>query len=349
MINIKLIFIILILGYLFMFFGFWFLSDAVFHFFYFFNSTLAILGGFLMMISVNKSKDIIEDGKKISKSLLDLSLDGIYIEDEYGNILDCNVHGHEMLGYTKEEILTMNNKDFIPDESIYTFPVKIPDNMATGNVYVEKINKKKDGTLFYVEVNSKFIYIDGEKRFIVFMRDITERKNLEKNLIEISLKDELTKIYNRKYIIDQIKNEIFLTAYNNYCFSMALLDIDDFKKVNDSFGHLFGDEVLIKFSNIITKNIRETDLFGRIGGEEFIIIFPNTPLKKSYGILARIKKSLNSALWEKRDFKITFSAGLTQLNYEEAKNFTYKEAIKLVDDLMYQAKTSGKNKILYSK
>ncbi len=287
--------------------------------------------------------------EKIYRNLLDLSLDGIYIEDQYGNILDCNLSGHEIFGYTKEEMLNLNVKDLIPYELIHTFPKIIPDDMATDKDFIERINKKKDGTLFYVEVNSKFIYIDGEKRFIVFMRDITERKNLEKNLIEISLKDELTKIYNRKYIIDQIKNEIFLTAYNNYCFSMALLDIDDFKKVNDSFGHLFGDEVLIKFSNIITKNIRETDLFGRIGGEEFIIIFPNTPLKKSYGILARIKKSLNSALWEKRDFKITFSAGLTQLNYEEAKNFTYKEAIKLVDDLMYQAKTSGKNKILYSK
>lgn len=349
MTNIKFIFMLLILDYLFMFFGVWLLQDKTFHFFCFLNSSLAIILGLLLIRSLKKSKKTTKKKEKIYKNLLDLSLDGIYIEDQYGNILDCNLCGHEIFGYTKEEMLDLSIKDLVPDEFANTLPEIIPENMATGDLYIERINKKKDGTLFHTEINSKYINIEGEKRLIVFMRDITERKNLEQILIEMSLKDELTKIYNRKYIISQIKNEISLTTYNNYYFSLALLDIDDFKKVNDNYGHIYGDEVLIKFSNIITKNIRETDCFGRIGGEEFIVIFPNTPLRKSYTILDRVKKNLNSTFWEKENLNVTFSAGLVQLNYQSIKEYTYKEVIKLVDDLMYQAKTSGKNKILYSK
>jgi len=349
MVNIKLFFIVLILGYLSMFFGIWFLPDKIFHVFCFLNSTLAIFIGFLMVLSVKRSKNKIIDGKNISESFLDLSLDGIYIENEFGEILDCNRRAHEMLGYTKEEILRLSIKDLVTDEFAQNLPEIITDDMATGEAYIERVNKRKDGTLFFTEINSKFITVNKQKRLIVFVRDITERKKMEQSLINMSLIDELTKVYNRKYIIEQIKDEIYLATHNNYSFSIALIDIDDFKKVNDNFGHIFGDEVLVKFANTINKNIRVEDSFGRIGGEEFIVIFPNTQLKKCYGILLRVKKKLSLVLWGKEKIKITFSAGLFEFNHKNIRKHTHKEIITSVDNLMYKAKISGKNRIFFSK
>ena len=194
----------------------------------------------------------------------------------------------------------------------------------------------------------KYIYIDGKKRLIVFVRDITVRKQIENELREMSIRDELTKIYNRRYIMKKLKDEFFLSKVNNSTFSIALLDIDNFKRVNDNYGHLFGDEVLIKFSNMVKKNLRKTDYLGRIGGEEFIIIFCNTILNESYEILLRIKEKLNSVSWGKNDFSVTFSAGLFEVSHKNIDEHSSERVIKLIDDLMYKAKKCGKNCIITS-
>jgi len=346
MMNIKTFLIAIVVGHLLIFFELWVLPYETVYLLYTLNSVIVVVTGILMIKYIIKLNKKLNSEEEISKTLLDLSLDGIYIENDRGQILDCNKSGHEMFGYTKKEMLNLSIKDLVPEEFAHELPEIIPDDMATGEMYLERINKKKNGSLFPTEINSKYIYMNSEKRLIVFIRDITVKKQIENNLIEMSLRDELTKVYNRRYIMKKIQDEIFSSNINNFCFSLALLDIDDFKKVNDNFGHLFGDEVLIKFSNTIVKDLRETDSLGRIGGEEFIIIFPNTPLKKSHNILSRIKEKLNSILWGKNDFSLTFSAGLFEFNDQNIHKYTHKDIIKLIDDLMYKAKILGKNRII---
>ena len=304
---------------------------------------ITVLSTIKYVIKINK-KIIFEEN--ISNTLLDLSLDGIHIENERGEILECNQSGHEIFGYTKKEMLKLSIRDLVSKEFAEKIPKIIPDDMATGDVYLERINKKKNGELFPTEINSKYIYINGQKRLIAFVRDITIKKQIENDLREMSIKDELTKTYNRRYTMKKLEEEFFLSKMKKSTFSIALLDIDNFKGVNDNFGHLFGDEVLIKFSDTIKKNLRKTDHFGRIGGEEFIIIFSNTFLIEANNILFRIKEKLKLIPWEKNNFSVTFSTGLFEIPYKNIDEYNSKNVMKLIDNLMYKAKKRGKNCII---
>ena len=118
-----------------------------------------------------------------------------------------------------------------------------------------------------------------------------------------------------------------------------MLDIDYFKKVNDNYGHQIGDEVLVKVSEIIQENIRETDIAGRYGGEEFLIIFPQTNCKEALNTAERINLTLKAHKFDK-GFTLTISGGLSEWQGENAA-----QLIKKADELLYKAKNGGRDRI----
>ncbi|KGI38574.1 hypothetical protein LA33_10010 [Clostridium tetani ATCC 9441] len=166
---------------------------------------------------------------------------------------------------------------------------------------------------------------------------------MEKNkfLKEISMEDCLTKVYNYRTIIEIIERQIKYSNCKGETFCILMIDIDDFKSVNDNFGHVFGDEILIKISKEIKKNIRKNDYVGRFGGEEFIIIFNNTKLSEAIRISERIRKSIEGLEFF-RSLKITISGGV-----KEYSNESCKEIIDAADNFLYKAKGLGKNRICY--
>ena len=158
---------------------------------------------------------------------------------------------------------------------------------------------------------------------------------------ELSIIDNLTGIHNRLKFEQELKSEIErFKRYKTETFSIALLDIDNFKKVNDTYGHLEGDNVLKRLVQIVNSNLRNSDLFSRWGGEEFIIIFPLTSIEKAKIATENIRKSIC-----KKDFdivgRVTCSFGLTQFQEED----TFHSVVIKADKAMYKAKTSGKNKV----
>ncbi|MCL4378572.1 MAG: diguanylate cyclase [Actinobacteria bacterium] len=165
---------------------------------------------------------------------------------------------------------------------------------------------------------------------------------LEKNgiLEKLAITDSLTGLYNHRYIIDNLSRLIEENKRYKKPLSISMVDIDNFKKVNDSFGHDFGDEVLIKVSNYIENGIRKTDLAGRYGGEEFLIIFNHSNLKSAIESIKRIIKNMENLKMEKNNFKITLSAGVCERKDEDVLEF-----IKKADDLLYIAKQKGKNRL----
>lgn len=168
---------------------------------------------------------------------------------------------------------------------------------------------------------------------------------IEKNTIleKLSITDGLTGLYNIRYIIDNLSRFIEENDRYKEPLSIAMVDVDNFKMVNDNFGHEFGDEVLVKVANYIENGIRKTDLCGRYGGEEFLIIFNHCNLKNAIDSMSRIIKNVENIKWEKPKLRITLSAGVC-----ERKDENVLALVKKADDLLYIAKDKGKNRLEFN-
>ena len=156
--------------------------------------------------------------------------------------------------------------------------------------------------------------------------------------------DSLTGLYNRRAILGKLHELINLANRYKEDFSLSMLDIDHFKRVNDRYGHLTGDEVLEKIATLIRRNIRDTDIVGRYGGEEFIIILPKTNLSSAWVVAERLRTIIEKT--EMKDsagnvFAITVSQGLA--GWERDEDAT--SLISRADEALYKAKEKGRNRV----
>lgn len=159
-------------------------------------------------------------------------------------------------------------------------------------------------------------------------------------IAEISSIDSLTRLYNRQYLFLKMKDEF--NRYKRYhtTFSILLLDIDNFKQINDKFGHQKGDEVLIKLGILLDKSKRELDIYGRYGGEEFICVLPHTDLNEAKKIAERLRIVIEDSF--KKEYGLTISIGVSNC---PKSSKTIKGLIKKADDALYKSKNLGKNRI----
>jgi two-component system cell cycle response regulator len=186
-------------------------------------------------------------------------------------------------------------------------------------------------------INTIDVALDNWTRLQQAMAD---KEKLEK----LANFDSLTGLYNRRAILSKLYELINLANRYKDDFSLSMLDIDHFKRVNDSYGHLTGDEVLEKVAALIRQNIRDTDIAGRYGGEEFIIILPKTNLSSSWVVAERLRSIIEKA--EMKDsagdaFAITVSQGLA--GWERGED-AYS-LISRADTALYKAKEKGRNRV----
>ena len=169
-----------------------------------------------------------------------------------------------------------------------------------------------------------------------------ELKNTE--LTRLSNTDSLTGLLNRRRIDEYLNEQLNLYKRHGTAFSLILLDIDNFKLVNDSYGHDVGDTVLIEFSNIISQNIRNTDKVGRWGGEEFMIFCPSTTASETLVLAKKLKILIEKYPFTKVSNK-TASFGVAQIEDNESLHMLFNR----VDGYLYKAKENGRNQIVYKK
>lgn len=161
---------------------------------------------------------------------------------------------------------------------------------------------------------------------------------LIKKLKISSTRDSLTGLANRGYLHERLDYELRRLKRTGSNLALALLDIDNFKIINDQYGHLEGDRVLIQLAEILCKNLREVDFVARWGGEEFVIIMPETDSKGALILIERIRKIIEGYKFKS---KVTVSVGIVSTKGETDKN----ELIRFADDALYQAKNK-KNDIV---
>jgi diguanylate cyclase (GGDEF)-like protein len=171
---------------------------------------------------------------------------------------------------------------------------------------------------------------------------LEELKDKNDILSKLSITDELTTLYNRRYIIEQLELRILESVRYNNPFSIIMIDIDDFKNINDTYGHNVGDKILTKISLEMKNNIRSHDLIARYGGEEFLILLPNTDIKNVFIAAQKIRNAVETICFkELSETNVTVSIGIAE--YKE--NMKYMEFIELADRCLYRAKQNGKNRV----
>ena len=161
----------------------------------------------------------------------------------------------------------------------------------------------------------------------------------------MSVLDGLTGLYNRRQFELGLEQEFNRTKRHPADFSLAILDIDFFKKVNDTYGHQYGDYVLKTVSDLMKSSFRKTDLLYRYGGEELVMIMPETNIEGALIPVQRLRKAIEDYAFEYNGVKakVTASIGLT-MNFVEFKNAT--ELLKSADEALYKAKESGRNRVI---
>ncbi|MBN2135515.1 MAG: diguanylate cyclase [Acidobacteria bacterium] len=219
------------------------------------------------------------------KSLFNESSDPILITDiATTGFLACNSSATKLYGYTEEEFMKISPAMLLDFDSLED---TTPE--ATFSHTWEGVHLTKDKHKIYVETKSSLIDYKQEKAYLTIVRDISERKDLEEQLIRQSETDELTMLYNRRYFIKAINNEILRAERYNQPLTLAMIDVDKFKEYNDEFGHQSGDALLTKIGSIMKDIFRMTDIPCRYGGDEFSIIFPHTGMQETEAIAKRLQ------------------------------------------------------------
>jgi len=169
--------------------------------------------------------------------------------------------------------------------------------------------------------------------------------SLSEELKTLSMTDPLTGLFNRRYFLERIFEEVERVKRHSECFTVFILDVDDFKAFNDTYGHVAGDELLKAISRVIRDAVRSMDVVARIGGEEFAVILPHTSKTDSHDIAERIRSDVEACRPDMGRFKrsATVSLGIAEFP-SDADNID--DLIEKADAAMYKAKRSGKNKVV---
>jgi len=262
--------------------------------------------------------------------------------------IDVNTSFLEKLGYSYQEIIgkTSTELNLFPQAMKHK---ETANKLAkTGNIKnIELKVRCKDGSFLYGLFSGEIIESQNKQYYLTLMIDISEKKIIEQQLEELSKKDTLTNIYNRRYIFDQL--ELYLNNFikTNQIFSITIMDIDFFKNINDTYGHIVGDYVLIEFTKFISKYLKTNQILGRYGGEEFIIISNGESKldsnKQIYDILSKINQK--TFIIKSHKIKFTFSAGISDTLFFNKDTITVEKLINNADERLYKAKKTGRNKI----
>ena len=284
--------------------------------------------------------------KKYYKRVIDNSTNIVMLVDARG-ILEVNRTFFRYFGSFKniEEFSQKHN-------CIYEFFEKEDDCLdATrdGEMWIDflianqgtkhKVKVSVDGEIYYFLASASSI--DAKKGVnAIILTDISQQVKAKKELMLLTLNDTLTNIGNRRFFDQKLQEHITLSERYNSPFSLMLLDIDFFKKINDIHGHDVGDQVLIDFTSLIKSKLREGDVFARVGGEEFAILLPFTTKDKAYTLAQKLREIVEKS---KGVAPITMSLGLVQ--YEKGDNT--KSIFKRTDEALYKAKETGRNKVVF--
>ena len=303
---------------------------------------------------ISEKKDI-ENNMLILTKALETSTNTIIITDKNAIVKWANPAFEKLTGYAIKEIIGKNPKEFINSgkqskefyEDLWT---TILSKKPWKN---ELINKKKDGTLYHEELSITPVLDENDEiqNFIAIKQDISERKKREDDVKHFAFYDDLTDLPNRRLLIEHLEQIINTLSRVRKSAAVLFLDLDEFKFLNDTYGHDAGDDLLIQVASRLNNTLRKQDIVARIGGDEFIIVLDDLPnefyqaKEHTEAISKKIRSSIK-APFKLRDitYEITTSIGICIFDDELLK---IDAILKRADIALYKAKDTGKDNICF--
>ncbi len=300
---------------------------------------------------IEEPYDLLEQAMRKFRVLFDSAKDCMLLMSMDGCIVDINPSGHQRLGYTRKEMLGMSISEFVALEFTNKVPERIAEILLKGYASFESAHLCKDGTKMPVDVSCRVIELNGERFMYSVIRDITERKNAEKQIEHLAFYDQLTELPNRQLLHDRLGHALVAGERNGRFGALLIIDLDNFKAINDAHGHRIGDLLLQQVTSRLISCVREGDTVARIGGDEFAVLLEDLNGKaveaaaQTESIAEEILDISNKPYQiEAHEFRGSSSIGATMFSGQQ---LSIDELMKQSDIAMYQAKKAGRNTLRF--
>lgn len=277
--------------------------------------------------------------------VMDCASNAIFTQDPTGRFTRVNRAAEAMTGISRERLLGRHFSLVVPQEALPQVRADFASALEGRHTPRREISLPfPDGRQRHILYSMMPLVIQEEVvGVVVSAEDVTERKEMERRLRRLATRDHLTGVLNRGYFLDCLEKEVRRAHRYDQPLSLLMLDVDFFKRVNDTFGHPAGDQVLKELARLCQKQVREHDLVGRMGGEEFAIALVACDPERAGLVAERLRQEAALCLREvvSAPWPVTVSLGVAPLIPDEDVDHLFKR----VDQALYVAKAAGRNRV----
>jgi len=300
-------------------------------------SLLAIVSSGVLLSKLRGSLAAVKIYSLELEAIINNSTEAIITISSTGEIRKINQTFGTLFKYQNTKVAGEHLSTFLPQWALLL-------RQKTPQGAYETLGKKADGIEFPISVSLTRFGEGSQAIYVGFLTDLSEIKEIQKKLLHDANHDFLTGLYNRRFFEEQLSIEIKRCLRSSSPLALIMLDIDRFKRINDTYGHLSGDHVLALLASELSSQSRKGDVVARYGGEEFIILLANTPLDKAEQIAERLRAQIEKLELNEEDNTITFtvSLGIACLDHSAPRALP-ERLIGQADKAMYEAKESGRN------
>ncbi|MCD4796042.1 MAG: sensor domain-containing diguanylate cyclase [Candidatus Cloacimonetes bacterium] len=292
-------------------------------------------------------KNIIENYEDVFQNSIDAQF---IIDTDTGKIIKVNNAVVRIFGYKKEDIINKGFSELFPEQKLKSRKALLDNfNIHDGVLVQEFLNAK--GEILHMEMILTIISWKENMAILTSMRDVSMRVEAEKELKKtyekletLSRIDPLTNLLNRRAMVEAIENEIIRFERSKEPFVLIICDIDDYKKINDTYGHDAGDFILVSIADLMRSSIRKQDVISRWGGDEFLLLLPQTDANGGKHLAENLREKIASTTFKfsGNDILLTMTFGISEFREE----LGFGKCMKQADNALYKGKKDGKNKVI---
>jgi diguanylate cyclase (GGDEF)-like protein len=303
-----------------------------------------------MIEKENKTKKRIEFNEKYLQTILDAQTNIVLVKSK-GKLKKANQAFYNFMKVRSlsefHSLHSCISDFFIEDSSDEYLKKKYKNTSWVRHILKNPLKKHKvkisvedKETIF--EVNASVAELDDNYNIVITFHNINELEEQKRAFEKSATMDALTRVANRMKFDMILEQQIEMSKRYNHSFALILLDIDNFKMINDTYGHSVGDNILVELAMLMKNSVRKSDMVARWGGEEFAIILPQSRVKTAMKIAEKLRLKIENNSFED-GLNVTCSFGVCDYK----KSYSVKTLIECVDEKLYEAKHSGKNQVRY--